>query len=168
MSRRLLRALLGERYRGGEQRQRQQQQASQHDTLLDGALRRDGSSRRSEHNRRAHRRRLAPIGAAAVRGVLLLEDGQRLCGSLWDLSEGGLCLAVQGHLSASCGACGQVLLYDPVGPESVSMAVEIRWLGSKSHDAFLGLCFSGGAQLPEGTFLDAYLDHHWSDLGRES
>ena len=163
MTRRLLRDLLGERRRGGERRQRQQ--SSEDQTLLEGPSQRDGSSRRSEPNRRAHRRRLAPIGAAAVRGVLVLEDGQELCGSLWDLSEGGLCLAVQGHLSASCGACGQVLLYDPVGPESVSLAVEIRWLGSKSHDAFLGLCFSGGAQLPAATCLDAYLDNHWSDEG---
>lgn len=163
MSRRLLRALLGERRRGGERRQRQP--SSEDETLLDGPSQRDASSRRSPINRRAHRRRLAPIGAAAVRCVLVLEDGQELCGSLWDLSEGGLCLAVQDHLSASCGACGQVLLYDPVGPESVSLAVEIRWLGSKRHDAFLGLCFRGGAQLPASTFLDAYLDHHWSDDG---
>lgn len=162
MSRRLLRALLGERRRGGERRQRQT--SSDDETLLQGPSRRDGFST-STANRRAHRRRLAPIGAAAVRCVLVLEDGHELCGSLWDLSEGGLCLAVQGQLPASCGGCGRVLLYDPVGPESVSLAVQVRWLGSKSHDAFVGLGFTGGLQLPTASFLDAYLDHHWSDQG---
>ncbi len=156
MSRSLLKALIGER-RGGTDRRQQQVAPS-------GPERRSGESRRRERIRRAHQRRLAPIGAGAVRAVLVLDGGLELRGSLWDLSEGGLCLAIPGHLAASCGDGGQVTLYDPVSPECVALSVEVRWLGSQSHDAFLGLRFSGATpQLQPGTFLDDYLDRHWSD-----
>jgi hypothetical protein len=121
-----------------------------------GNDRRSGSERRgSVHNRRDERR-VIPF-SVAPRGEVRTADGQHWHCSLWDVSRSGLCLVANQSFELTLGCELQVSLYEVVGLGSMFFKAKLRWFASDEFQTYLGLQFTDPDMLPEGTFLERYL-----------
>jgi len=121
-----------------------------------GNDRRSASERRgSVHNRRDERR-VIPF-SVAPRGELRTADGEHWHCSLWDVSRSGLCLVANQSFELTLGCELQVSLYEVVGLGSMFFKAELRWFATDEFQTYLGLQFTDPSMLPEGTFLERYL-----------
>lgn len=125
-----------------------------------GNDRRSGTERRGTVRNRRDERRVIPF-SVAPRGEVRTADGAHWHCSLWDVSRSGLCLVANQSFELPLGCELQVALYEVVGLGSMFFKAHLRWFASDEFQTYLGLQFSDPGMLPEGTFLERYLQAHF-------
>ncbi|WP_411869369.1 PilZ domain-containing protein [Vulcanococcus limneticus] len=113
----------------------------------------DQAPRREQAARRNHDRRV--IYTNAPSGDLTLLDGTRLLATLWDISQGGACVLVQGdvtHLNAN-DLC-TLTLKEKGGREDLALKTKVAWSSFEDAGTYVGLKLRTGGKIPPGTFLD--------------
>ena len=121
-----------------------------------GNERRSGTERRGTVLNRCDERRVIPF-SVAPRGEVRTADGEHWHCSLWDVSRSGLCLVAKQSFELPLGCELQVALYEVVGLGSMFFKAHLRWFATDEFQTYLGLQFSDPGTLPEGTFLERYL-----------
>lgn len=121
-----------------------------------GNERRSGTERRGTVHNRRDERRVIPF-SVAPRGEIRTGVGEHWHCTLWDLSRSGLCLVANQSFELPLGCELQVALYEVVGLGSMFFKAHLRWFASDEFQTYLGLQFSDPGLLPEGTFLERYL-----------
>lgn len=121
-----------------------------------GKERRSGTERRGSVLNRLDERRVIPF-SVAPRGEIRASDGQHWHCTLWDVSLRGLCVVSNASFEPPLGSELQLALYEVVGLGSMFFKAKLRWLASDDMQTYLGLQFCDPEILPEGTFLERYL-----------
>lgn len=124
--------------------------------------RRTQEARRSPTNRRQQPRHQVPFGAWAVTGVLRSADAAQWHTTLWDISRRGACLVVIGEPGLQPGESALLTLHD-MQADSLVLEVELCWQFCQGRETFLGVQLSGGAEVPEDSFLAPYLEQTWAE-----
>jgi hypothetical protein len=121
--------------------------------------RRQRDRRSDGTGRRLSERRPVPFGTGSPSGALINPTGQSLHVSLWDVSEGGLCVVTRGTIEDPPGTLMVLELGSGVGVHNVRIEMQLVWSAAEEggFGTFVGLQFPEGQTLPNGTFLDRYL-----------
>lgn len=125
-----------------------------------GRERRSGMERRGSVLNRLDERRVIPF-SVAPRGEIRASDGQHWHCTLWDVSLRGLCVVSNSSIELPLGSELQLSLYEVVGLGSMFFKAKLRWFASDDMQTYLGLQFCDPEILPEGTFLERYLQAHF-------
>lgn len=113
--------------------------------------------------RRAVKRTPVPLMTGAIRAELVTPEQVFPRGQLWDISPIGACLVVRDFIDELLDdALVTVRLICDSTHQMLEVQGRARWTHPDHSSTFLGIHFAEG-QLPEGRFLDAYLDPHWAD-----
>lgn len=133
-----LKRLAGDRRNQDDRRQAQRDQEAQ---------RREGSLRRN-HNRRV-------LYTNAPSGELILLDGTRLLATLWDISQGGACVLVQGQLpTLGANDLCSLTLREKGGREELTLKLKVAWSSVEDAGTYVGLKLRTGERIPPGSFLE--------------
>ena len=103
-----------------------------------------------------------PLMTGAVRAELMTPDQIFPRGQLWDVSPIGACLVVRHFIDELVdGALVTVRLVCESTHQSLEVQGLARWSHPEHSSTFLGIHFAEN-RLPEGLFLESYLDRHWA------
>jgi len=103
--------------------------------------------------RRNHDRRV--IYTNAPSGDLTLLDGTRLLATLWDISQGGACVLVQGNVtSLNINDLCTLTLKEKGGRDELALKTKVAWSSVEDAGTYVGLKLRTGGKIPPGTFLD--------------
>ena len=103
--------------------------------------------------RRNHDRRV--IYTNAPSGDLTLLDGTKRLATLWDISQGGACVLVQGSLiNLKANDLCTLTLKDKGGREELALKTKVAWSSVEDVGTYVGLKLRTGGKIPPGTFLD--------------
>jgi hypothetical protein len=114
---------------------------------------------------RSHARFSLPFGRAALKAKIELPSdtgAEPVSAHLWDISDAGGCLAVQGACTLAAPAAALLSICDPASRQCRQLRVELRWISNLSHGTFIGVRFAG-AQLPQDIFLRDFMKSSWAD-----
>jgi len=106
-----------------------------------------------------------PFGASAPRARFRAEstsETQAIQAHLWNVSEHGSCLTVQGRLSLAAPVSGHLEFTEPAGRETRRLPAELRWTNILGESSFFGLRFLEGP-LPSDTYLREFMQQSWTD-----
>jgi len=122
---------------------------------------RSGSSRKP---RQAPRFSL-PFGASAPRARFQADNSAEtpaIQAHLWNVSEHGSCLTVQGPLPLTAPVLGQLEFTEPGGRGTRRLPAELRWISTVGEATFFGLRFLK-VPLPADTHLREFMQQSWTD-----
>ncbi len=117
---------------------------------------------------RGHKRQTIPFSS----GVIVVDlhfagqgdgEGPSYAATLWDITREGCCALVQGHPDQLLGQRCQLTIRDAQSPEVVSLEATLQWCDPQMQNAFCGFWFLPQGGLPDGTFLESYLQVSWAD-----
>jgi len=106
-----------------------------------------------------------PFGASAPRARFRAEavpEAQAIQAHLWNVSEHGSCLTLQGRLSLATPVSGHLEFTEPGGRETRRLPAELRWTNTLGEASFFGLRFLDGP-LPSDTYLREFMQQSWTD-----
>lgn len=123
------------------------------------ADRRRDDRRASRGDRRRFVRHQVPFGPHSPRGSLRTVGGSDLPVTLWDLSEGGVCVVSRRAPVDPPGTPMALELHASLGVQQVQLNLLLVWTATDDglFGSFTGLRFPDGKHLPRGSFLDLYL-----------
>ena len=106
-----------------------------------------------------------PFGASAPRARFRAEavpEAQAIQAHLWNVSEHGSCLTLQGRLSLATPVSGVLEFTEPGGRGARQLPAELRWTNTLGEASFFGLRFLDGP-LPSDTYLREFMQQSWTD-----
>lgn len=106
-----------------------------------------------------------PFGASAPRARFRAEtvpEAPVIQAQLWNVSEHGSCLTLQGHLSLATPVPGILEFTEPGGRGARQLPAELRWMNTLGEASFFGLRFLEGP-LPSDTYLREFMQQAWTD-----
>ena len=106
-----------------------------------------------------------PFGTSAPRARFRAEavpEAQAIQAHLWNVSEHGSCLTLQGRLSLATPVSGVLEFTEPGGRGARQLPAELRWMNTLGESSFLGLRFLEGP-LPSDTYLREFMQQSWTD-----
>ena len=106
-----------------------------------------------------------PFGVSAPRARFRADNSAEtpvIQAHLWNVSDHGSCLTVQGRLSLTAPVPGHLEFTEPGGRETRRLPAELRWMNTLGEASFLGLCFLEGP-LPSDTYLREFMQQSWTD-----
>ena len=114
---------------------------------------------------RRSRRFSLPFGASALKARIELSGvagAEPVRAHLWDVSDAGGCLALQGGCALAAPGAALLSVCHPESRQWRQLRVELRWISNLSHGTFVGVRFAGGP-LPQDFFLRDYMQRSWTD-----
>lgn len=117
---------------------------------------------------RSHTRYPIPFSAGVIVVEIASTGGEQgdellYAATLWDITRQGCCALVQGHPDALVGHRCQLTIRDAQSPEVVGVEATMQWCDHQMHNSFCGFWFLGTEGLPTGTFLESFLQKHWTE-----
>ena len=106
-----------------------------------------------------------PFGASAPRARFRADNSAEtpvIQAHLWNVSDHGSCLTVQGRLSLAAPVPGHLEFTEPGGRETRRLPAELRWTNILGESSFFGLRFLDGP-LPSDTYLREFMQQSWTD-----
>jgi len=106
-----------------------------------------------------------PFGTSAPRARFRAEavpEAPVIQAQLWNVSEHGSCLTLQGRLSLATPVSGVLEFTEPGGRGARQLPAELRWMNTLGEASFLGLRFLEGP-LPSDTYLREFMQQSWTD-----
>ncbi len=106
-----------------------------------------------------------PFGASAPRAIFLADNSAQtpaIQAHLWNVSDHGSCLTVQGPLPLTVPVPGQLEFAEPGGRGTRRLPAELRWISTVGEATFFGLRFLEGP-LPADTHLREFMQQSWTD-----
>ena len=106
-----------------------------------------------------------PFGVSAPRARFRAEavpEAQAIQAHLWNVSEHGSCLTLQGRLSLATPVSGVLEFTEPGGRGARQLSAELRWTNTLGEASFFGLRFLEGP-LPSDTYLREFMQQSWTD-----
>lgn len=114
---------------------------------------------------RRHTRFPLPFGASALKAQIQLavdSEVEPVSAHLWDISDAGGCLAVQGDCTVAGSGDAVLSVCNPATRQWRRLRVELRWSSSLSQGTFVGIRFADG-RLPQDIFLRDFMQRSWAD-----
>lgn len=106
-----------------------------------------------------------PFGASAPRARFQADNSAEtpaIQAHLWNVSDHGSCLTVQGRLSLAAPVPGHLEFTEPGGRGTRRLPAELRWTNILGDSSFFGLRFLDGP-LPSDTYLREFMQQSWTD-----